>query len=219
MNLGDVRDWVRTQMDVDDVDLTDAHLDTFIRDGYDATLSVARIWPWLQDTWTFQLSDVSPSATVDGKVEEIVSLQDDTNRVRLQYVDHLEAMERWFSPDADNGTPLFFSIWGDQLYAWPAPREVTDFTALIYRKPEDWMADDVTEMDLDPRLHIAVALYAASRAYSMQEDQEQALSYMTQWEAKTAGAGNDILRPKRYAPQILGGESRRTYNTVRWVGP
>lgn len=208
MNLGDVRTLVRTQLDVDEVELPDAHLDWFIGDGFDATLAIETRWPFFQETWEFTAT--AQVHALDPEVREIVALYDVTADRALELTQNGPAVARWGSP-TDEGAPLYWSVYygTDGLFPngaisfWPGSSSPRDFRAHTYRKPIDWMADDVTEMDCDHRLQDAVVLYALARAYQKQEDAYLADMYWASWEQKVNQTHDDIMRPNQYTPRIL----------------
>ena len=53
MQLTDMRDYVRNVVDIDSTDITDATLNTFIREGYDVIVFSEKRWPFYETAITF----------------------------------------------------------------------------------------------------------------------------------------------------------------------
>lgn len=191
MTLQELRDLVRTQMDMDETDLPNALLDTWLREGFKKAIGTERRWPFYTKSWS--LSAVADTASV--------ALEDDTDDIETVRLDGeiiarigQDEGERFFSSTA-TGTPAYWSRWGDTLYLWPTPNASATVTVRGWREPTAWTTlGSSTEVDADERLHLACAFYALSMAYMQQEDEVLSARYMQQFTEHVATARTSILR-------------------------
>jgi hypothetical protein len=206
MDRGDIRGFARSITDLDALDISDALLNMYIKDGYDRVIAMERSWPFFEDsatlnavanTQTYALSGIN-----SGQFREISSLLDTGRNLRLQYISHDEAegSNRGFTITT---RPLYFSFWEQSLYLWPRPSENVTYTVRGYRVPTNWTANDTTECDMDERLHQSLVYYAASKMYEYQEDPDMAAVYEKQFRESVAMARDDIMRIPVNSPMML----------------
>ena len=215
MNLSEVRDAVRTQLDLDEEDIANATLDMYIREGYDRTIQLGRRWPFFETTWTVTSSGAS--ITVPATLAGISSVIDVDTNVRLVQIG-TELAEDKFYGNTGEGTPQYFSWWGNTLTLYPTPSSNTDYRIRGWRKPTDWVAGGAaTEVDADERLHLPLFHYACSLAYAQLEDTELENTYMRRWAATTEQAHDDIMRPQHHEPLVFNGGTRIRTRQTRFV--
>lgn len=215
MNLSELRDAVRTQLDLDENDIANATLDMYIREGYDRTIQLERRWPFFETTWDVISSGAS--IAVPATLAGISSVLDVDNNVRLIQIG-TELAEDKFYGDAGESTPKYFSWWGNTLTLHPTPPSDTSYRIRGWRKPTDWIAGGAaTEVDADERLHLPLFHYACSLAYAQLEDTELENTYMRRWAATTEQAHDDIMRPQHHEPLVYNGGTRVQRSSVRFV--
>lgn len=206
MNRGDIKDYARSITDLETDDVADALVEMYIKDGYDRVIAMERSWPFLEDSST--LTTVAGTASYalssinSGNFREISSVYDSASSYRLQYIGHDEAEGSYFGLST-TGRPTHFSFWESALYLWPTPTDVYSYSLRGYRKPTDWTADDVTECDMDERLHQSLVYFACSKMYEVQEDPEMSAVYAKQFQESVMMARDDIMRIPVNSPMIL----------------
>ena len=215
MNLSEIRDAVRTQMDLDEDDLSNATLDMYIREGYNRTIQLERRWPFFESSWSVTSSGAS--LTVPSTLAGIASVVDTDENIRLIQIGS-ELAEDKFYGEVGNGFPQYFSWWGTNITLYPSPATNRDYTIRGWRKPTDWVAGGAaTEVDADERLHIPLFHYACSLAYAQLEDPELENTYMRRWAATAEQAHEDIMRPQHHEPLVYNGGTRVRTQRVRYV--
>lgn len=204
MILSEIQNEVRTQLDLpDEDDLPTILLNSYIAEGFNHIINREAHWPFLQSTWTVaSTADGSPiSLPADvGSIDSVVRAPD-----VLEYVPHSDA-EVQFS--GDSGTPCMFSVWGDQLWLWPAATTVESFVVRGWRVATDaWVsaAGNTPDTGSERRLDRALVHYACYRAYSQQEDPELSDFYLSSFERTVRAATEAILRPKYHGKMVIGG--------------
>ena len=215
MNLSEIRDAVRTQMDLDEDDLSNATLDMYIREGYNRTIQLERRWPFFESSWSVTSS--GSSVSVPSTLAGIASIRDTEENIRLIQIGS-ELAEDKFYGNSSSGLPQYFSWWGSNITLYPTPTTDRGYTIRGWRKPTDWVAGGAaTEVDADERLHIPLFHYACSLAYAQLEDPELENTYMRRWAATAEQAHEDIMRPQHHEPLVYNGGTRVRTQSVRYV--
>lgn len=204
MNLADIRNHVRTTVDLDATELPNAYLDVIVREANDNIMSRSRVWPWLEQLWsfnatggqqTYSIAAIQPSGT---SVSEISSIVDTTTGgFDLDPIEHDFAEEVWRNSMLTSGIPTHWSQWAGTLYLWPIPSSNRTFTVRSYRKPKDWIANN-EDIDMDVRLHSCIALYTLSRVYAFQEEPTFSAQYMQLFENQVGRVMGEIFRTPSY---------------------
>lgn len=215
MNLSELRDAVRTQLDIDEDDLANSTLDMYIREGYNRTIQLERRWPFFESSWSVTSSGAS--IAVPSTLAGIASVVDTDENIRLVQIGS-ELAEDKFYGEVGNGFPQYFSWWGSTITLYPTPNENRDYTIRGWRKPTDWVTSGAaTEVDADERLHLPLFHYACSLAYAQLEDTELENTYMRRWAATAEQAHEDIMRPQHHEPLVFNGGTRVNARRVRFV--
>ena len=200
MNRDELVDAMRTQTDLDDVDVTDQMAHMFLQEAFERTAAQRRQWPAYQSSWTITVPANTQSVALPVDVAEIASLR---SNERLNNIDQSFAEEAYAGR---SGRPGAYSIWGRQVYLWPKPTAETTISIRGWRLPNyAWLGDTAQEVDLDERLHMAVLHYAVSLVYAQQEDAELETQYMRRWQLVMEDMAKDIDRPPTYRPIVLNG--------------
>lgn len=207
MDVQELRDYVRAQMDVDDRDLTDPILNVYLQEAFDRTMLFTNQWPRNETIW--QLSKVVDATSVtlpaDLNIPSILSVVGLDDGFRLVQTNQ-ESAEQHFGINANTGKPAYFSIWGNELYLWPqlSLDKTYDLILRGYRQPV-WSNAASTIPDLDPRLHALLAYFALALAYAKEEDEVMEGIYMARWQRDVSQAAKMILEPSHNRPLVMHG--------------
>lgn len=213
MNLQQLRDMVRTQLDLDETDLPDLLLDNYIQEGYDRAIGLDQRWPFFAFQWS-----------IDFDADGLAQMPADANHIQmmtaggrvLDRIDGRQAYE-WFSPDTV-GTATAWTRRNRQLQVYPAPGNTLTVRATGYRMPSNWIGQGASgECDADRRLHIPIAWYACSLGYAQQEDEVLEQTYLNRFKESAAEARDIIMRPEPTAPlQLSYASYKRASAGPRW---
>jgi hypothetical protein len=226
VNLQQLRDYIRTQLDVDEEELPNSLLDSYLDEGFQRTISMENRWPFYETRWT--LSKVADIATItlppNCDAAGIMSLVDATNGYRLMEVANELAEDSFVGMWSTSSNPMYYSIFGNALALWPTPPDdlVRTYRMRGYRLPTSWVtAGAGSEPDCDSRLHQLLAHYAIALAYAQQEDEVLEDVYMKRWQASYLAAHSAICNPRHHRPLIFNGGLPVTpsYNPVVWGPP
>jgi hypothetical protein len=114
MTLQQIRDYVRTYMDLDSSDLPNGLIDTWIREGFNRIQNYA-VWPWREKQ--------TGATVVNNKVsvfdyQQVREVRIDTRT--LKEIPHGAAKARWNENHVSTTTtPSYYSQVGSDLYFWP----------------------------------------------------------------------------------------------------
>lgn len=227
MNLQNLRDYIRVQMDMDAEELPNALLDTYLNEAYSRTIGMENRWPFFETRWNVATVGSSQTMTLpsDADPQGIMSLQDLTTGARLMQVANELAEDNFIGAGSTSANPLYYSIYGREIVLWPTPdSSVGDrgYRLRGYRLPKDWIAAGPAEPpDADVRLHQLLAHYAIALAYAQQEDEVLEDVYMKRWQASYLVAHSAICSPRHHRPLIFnaGIPYVPSYNPVVWGPP
>lgn len=205
MNLGELRNAVRSQLDLDEADLDNPLLDLYVNEAVQQTAALESRWPFLGTAWN--VDAVAGVSTVDlpsdfGAFAAVLNSQGEV----VTYVGH-EFAEANFT--GETGAPALFSVWGNQMYLWPQPIANETFTIRGWKIPARLSAaGDIPA--LDERLHSALVHYACSRAYAQQEDELLEQRNLQTWSAAVNSVRSVIMRPRFQGQWSRGGQPTRS---------
>jgi hypothetical protein len=211
MDVQSLRNYTRKQMDVDETDLPDTILNIYLQEAFDRTMAMTNQWPRTEATWSVSLlpGNTSVSLPPDLNIPGLISVLTSGSGYRLTNVNQ-EAAEMNFAPlsETRNSDPLYFSIWGSQMYLWPRVAKDDPYNLLIrgYRQPV-WTnaASDIP--DLDSRLHVTLAYFALSLAYAQQEDDVLEAAYLARWNRDLMQQLKTMMEPVHARPLVMHGGS------------
>jgi len=183
--LQQIRDYVRSHIDLEVEDLPDAVLDVFIREGSKRVERAEKRWPFYEAEYTLN----TVASTEDYDIEDTfgVTLSEITSIVTPSH-----GPIKWIGRDvgdthfpldtATTGEPVAWSEWGGSLRLYPTPDAVYSLSVRGYRESTDWIAEGAGgEPDLPDDLHNCVAQWALARAYAQQDDPEMAQLFERQF--------------------------------------
>ena len=234
MQLGDMRDYIRNIVDIDENDISDTTLNTLLREGYDAIVYSEKRWPFYEAAPTFAteadkkdypMSDVGAgiSVNIDGVtltpgIREVAHLKTD-NHV-LEFLGYDDADIVYPLDSNTTGKPWYWSFWGDNIRLYPTPTAVTTIYVRGYRNAVEFGGNtaiyraaiaNADTPDLPDPFDNILTLYGIYRAYQQQEDMGMAQQYYAGFAAEL-----DNLRARfedMPAPQPIIINSR---NASRW---
>jgi hypothetical protein len=200
MNLQEMRDLVRTQLDLDDTDLPDTLLDAYIQEGYDRVLNLEQRWPFFEHRWIIDVpADGRAQMPVDSRFLEM--LLGSNGRLLRPLSPRLSVMSfpLGLTP---NGTPGFWSSYNRTLVISPPTGTASTVTAYGYRQGDAWLtAGASSNCDCDRRLHIPICWYACSLGYAQQEDEVLEITYLNRFKEASGQARDAIMRAAPATPR------------------
>lgn len=210
--LQGIRDLVRDQTDLDEEDLPDSRLDTYIKDSFDRTFAVEERWPFFQANWTLlkAVGEATLTLPIIAPLVSAIERVRDANGYNLTNIAQQAAEDFYQGVGSSTSAPLVWSEWGGLIYLWPTPAsDAMSFTLRGFRKPT-WSGDPASELDGDSRLHQPILWHSIALAYAQMEDVEIEADYMQRWGASLAQLRKDIMRSQSNDPLILHGGLRPT---------
>ena len=220
VTLTTLRSQVRDMSDLDEVDLSDAVIDQFAREGFQRIYALERRWPILQETYTFNTVANQREYTIStiGDIREIISVVDtSTQGARLTLIDYNDAEGIWLGNLDVASRPYFYSFWDKKIQLWAKPDIVYSMTVRAFRNPlYTWLTNITQEIDLDEWFHAILPYFVLARVYQRQEDSELANMYLKSFEEGVALARRDLMKASSAQPVVMSGG--RQYPTMkRWL--
>ena len=226
MTLGELREYIRVQLDMDEEELPNALLDSYLQEAFTRTISMENRWPFYETRWTVAKVADTPHIALPAGVDPagIVSLIDASNGYRMIQIGSETAEDSFVGMSATADNPVYFSIYGNELVLWPDPPATLarSYQLRGYRLPNDWISQGASAVpDCDARLHQLLAHYAIALAYAQQEDEVLEDVYMRRWQASFVAVRNAVCQPRHHRPLIFnGGLVAKSYPTsVTWASP
>lgn len=210
MDLGELRTWVRDQLDLDTTDLPNSILDIYIQDGADRIFMQEGRWPFYQDTWTMPTVASTTDYAIDSRVSRIETLRGESEEMIWYGRD--EADWKYALDDTTTGEPNAWSQWDDQIRVYPTPDAVYTITIRGYRKMTDWYGDgtdDTVEPDVPAELQRAVGMWAIAQAYLREEDTGMYIIWVDTFTDELDKFQKRLKTETPAHPMILGGKNLR----------
>ena len=185
MNILEMRDYIRSVVDIDVSDISDDVLNRFLGEGYDLIVYSDKRWPFyeVQDTFStvadqkdYSLAEVGVNIT--NGLREINALRTD-NHV-ITFVGRDEGDVVYPIETNTTGEPWWWSYWAESVRLYPTPSSVLTVSVRGYGDPTAFgagSADTVSPSDLPTPFHVVIATYGLARAYEQQEDPTMANQY------------------------------------------
>jgi hypothetical protein len=207
VNLQQIREYIRMQLDMDEEELPNPMLDSYIIEAYQRMMSMENRWPSFEQRWEvgLALGDTEVTLPPDCDPAGLFSVIDASSGMRLVQVSNEQAEDN-FAQIATTTTPVYYSIWGGKLRLWPSLDTDRPLHLRGYRLPTTWWDQGAgAEVDADPRLHILLAHYSIALSYAQQEDEVLEDVYMKRFTAGFMAARNAICNPRHHRPLIYAG--------------
>lgn len=217
----EMKTFVRTHADTDEVDAPDTTLDVYARSAYNDIRR--RVHQWIDNststtfTTTADTSSYALGAMVGDTVEYVTGVVGPTEK--LTYITWDQYLEFEDGPDIDysNYEAVFYTVRNDVLYLFPKPSSTgVTYTVYGYRAFNDWPNGSVAP-DLPREFDEAICWYMLSRFYMAQEDFEAAQMYMRDYEVSVNRFIAAAMRQDAHSPRILGGSRRKPMSYDSWV--
>jgi len=220
ITLTTLRSQVRDMSDLDEVDLSDAVIDQFAREGFQRIYALERRWPILQETYTFNTVANQREYTIStiGDIREIISVVDtSTQGARLTLIDYNDAEGIWLGNLDVASRPYFYSFWDKKIQLWAKPDIVYSMTVRAFRNPVyTWLTNITESIDLDEWFHAILPYFVLARVYQRQEDSDLANMYLKSFEEGVALARRDLMKASSAQPVVMSGGKQ--YPTMkRWL--
>lgn len=220
ITLTTLRSQVRDMSDLDEVDLSDAVIDQFAREGFQRIYALERRWPILQETYTFNTvaNQREYAISTIGDIREIISVVDtSTQGARLTLIDYNDAEGIWLGNLDVASRPYFYSFWDKKIQLWAKPDIVYPMTVRAFRNPVyTWLSNTSENIDLDEWFHAILPYFVLARVYQRQEDSDLSNMYLKSFEEGVALARRDLMKASSAQPVIMSGG--RQYPTMkRWL--
>ena len=232
MTIKEMRDQIRSVIDIDTSDISDIVLNTMLGQGYDTIIYSEKWWPFFEKALTFTTVDGTSDyslTTIGGAttIREISSLRTDDHV--LQYVGRDGADSMYPLNSASSGVPYEWSSWDDTIRFYPTP-DSSSLTVYVrcMREPSAFGATsgDGTTPDLPDPFHAILVTYGLARVYLQQEDPQMAQQYQQQFGLELDNISRRFADTPAPQPMILnsrlgsrlGGWRTRFASTggIRW---
>ena len=185
MNILEMRDYIRSVVDIDVSDISDDVLNRFLGEGYDLIVYSDKRWPFYEvqntfptvaDQKDYSLAEVGVNIT--NGLREINALR--TDRHVITFVGRDEGDVVYPIETNTTGEPWWWSYWAESVRLYPTPSSVLTVSVRGYGDPTAFgagSADTVSPSDLPTPFHVVIATYGLARAYEQQEDPTMANQY------------------------------------------
>ena len=185
MNILEMRDYIRSVVDIDVSDISDDVLNRFLGEGYDLIVYSDKRWPFYEvqntfptvaDQKDYSLAEVGVNIT--NGLREINALR--TDRHVITFVGRDEGDVVYPIETNTTGEPWWGSYWAESVRLYPTPSSVLTVSVRGYGDPTAFgagSADTVSPSDLPTPFHVVIATYGLARAYEQQEDPTMANQY------------------------------------------
>lgn len=227
MTLQDMRDFVRSALDTDAVDLPNALLDRYIIDGSNRVNSHSNEWTFRAVDYTFvtqagkQAYDIRSSARVSGITYPIIDIEDVRgSNWSLTPKDHAETRKKYrASTLLKAANPSIFTQWGDSIYLWPTPSGVVNISITGYRDVIDWVSMNLTP-DFPEDLHELIAWWALNRGHAREGDPQMSDFYRGEFEAALKTRADQWTMGLDTQPLVVGGrDTPEQWRARNGMGP
>lgn len=213
--LQQLRDYVRSHMDLDDTELPDTLLDTWAREATTRITRYKQRWYWLESEWTldllpsiqsYDMASLQGSYTPD-EVEAVLP----SDREPLTWASRAVLDNEWNGYTAQ-GTPVYWTKWGDRLYFYPTPLTAETITVRGYRKVRDWVSDGSgATPDMPEEFHNAVRVWMLGEAYNQQEDMDTGISYLDMFDNEMKNLASKVNDTPTPQPLVMNGGGRHDF--------
>ena len=208
MDLQEIRNLVRSHLDLEEEDLPNPLLDAFAREASHRIEQAERYWPFYQQVFTYAIPAAEASTaltTIDANLTEIAAaVREDGSSLRFVGA---HEFERRRLPE-QSGTVTFFTQWGDTVFWGPVPADATNVSIRGYRRAEDWVASAGGVPDMPVELHNTIFLWCLAKAYFQQEDEVLGAAYERQFNDELNLYRRRFTQMTSTQPFVLGGNTR-----------
>jgi hypothetical protein len=226
MSLQDMRDFVRSALDTDIIDLPDGLLDRYIVDGSNRVEAFSDRWTFRQVDYSFttvagaQSYDIRSDARVTGITQPIVTITDvRAPNWSLKPADHSRLRSQWRASTSSRATPRATPSGADSLYLWPIPSSAQSISISGYRQGIDWVSTTPTSPDMPSDFHELIAWWALNRGHAREGDPQMADFYRNEFERELPRRSSNWITGLDAQPLVLGGDATETDPQLSGLGP
>lgn len=216
LSLQEMRDFIRTHLDLEVEDLPDILIDRWLREGSKRIERAEVRWPYFEKiisyTFTSNPFGYYPLTGISSDLDQVAAIRFASGSFpSLQFIGH-DAMDElnMFSPKT--GRPRYFTNWAGSLLLYPSVD--TSYATFIrgYRSAVNWIANGAGAVpDLPDELHNTVMTWGLSKAYAQQEDPEMASFFERQFSDEVKEMARRLVVMPNQQPLVMnGGHIRRT---------
>lgn len=222
MTLDEMKTFVRTHADTDDIDAPNGTLDVYARIAYN-DIHTRTNFPLLQTSDTFAtVANVAEYPfTGIGDFDKISSVIDSENLGRrLIYISESDGDLAFGAPvGMSSEVATAYTVVNSTIKLYPKPSTTGKvYTVRGLRKPAAWPAGAGSTPDLPDALHEAIAWYMLSSYYMSQEDLQLAGTYMREYEQMVDRfVRNESFKDFGARNHVMGGQNYYAPNFTRWV--
>lgn len=222
MSLQQIRDFVRTHLDLEVDDLPDDLLDTFIRDGSRRIERAEGRWPFYEQTYPLTTSptvDTYAKTTIGADLDQIQGISVNDRRLPLSWIGMDELTELQTTQPTMTSRPVYFSEWNGSVVLFPIPDIAYNLTVRAFRKATDWVTAGAGALpDMPDELHNTVATFALAKSYAQQEDPEMSAIYERQFTDELEEYMRRLAPTPYSQPLILNGGPRSRSGSPQRAG-
>ena len=219
MTIKQMRDQIRSVIDIDSTDVSDTVLDVMLGQGFDTIVFSEKRWPFFETTTTFTTTSGTKDytlavigASVTQGLREIAAIRTDDHV--LTYIGRDTAEFSHPLDVSSSGEPWEYSVWNDTVRFYPTPDSNTlTVTVRAIRNPTAFgsgTADD-TEPDLPDAFHPILATYGLAKAYLQQEDPLMASQYMQQFQIELDNVARRYADTPAPQPMVANSRTNTRY--------
>lgn len=217
MNIGEIRSYVRAQLDVDEEEYPNALLDTYIAEAFSRTTSLEPRWPTYESVWELVKADETSTITPPENLNIacIDSLVHKETGARLLEISPHQAEDYLMAPGLAGVTHGWFTTYGGVITLWPQDLTSDEEIYVLrgQRTPVQPTTTDSDVLDIDPRLTHCITAYVIALMYANQEDEVLEDVYMKRWQANFGAARRAIFSARASQPIIYSGGLRLQRST------
>tara|TARA_R100000152_G_C6781373_1_gene215740 strand:- start:5302 stop:6015 length:714 start_codon:yes stop_codon:yes gene_type:complete len=223
MTIKQMRDQIRSVIDIDSTDISDTVLNNILGQGFDTIAYSEKRWSFYETLTTFTTTQGTKDYTLDTigasvtqGIREIIAMRTDDHI--LEYIGNDLADFEYPLDSIPSGEPWEWSFWNDTVRFYPSPDGAYTVHVRAIRNATSFGVGttDATEPDIPAPFHAVLTTYGLSKAYLQQEDPLMAGQYMQQFQVEL----DNVAR--RYAdmpaPQPIVANSRSSSRYLAGFG-
>ena len=224
MTIKQMRDQIRSVIDIDSTDISDTVLNNILGQGFDTIVFSEKRWSFYEALTSFTTTSGTKDytlgtigASVTQGIREIIAMRTDDHV--LQYIGSDFADNQYPLDVASSSEPWEWSFWNDTVRFYPIPDGTYTVHVRAVRNATSFGVNttDATEPDIPAPFHPVLTTYGLAKAYLQQEDPLMASQYMQQFQIEL----DNVAR--RYAdmpaPQPIVANSRSSSRFLAGLGP
>jgi len=202
----DVRAYVRSYLDLEVDDLSDALIDTWSFEGFRRIIRARQAWPAYEATTSFTTDGATDYAIPHREVRAVFD-----NEYGPLMMEDFSTAQRRYRAWTGGGRPRGYSVWANRLHLWPAAVAGRTYIVSGYRTPIDPRtggAGATFDLPHEDAADILVS-WVMHKAYLQQDEPELAQLHKAEFDEGLAILSKDETDAPTGVPVVLNG-ARRT---------